>query len=205
MRPNKMTWLAVAALLAAAPAFAQTAQTNMSGLKLSGDKPIQIESDKLEVRQEENLAIFTGNVRVVQGPTLLKAGLLKVYYIKDAAAGKNGAKSTSTSASMAGPALGGSTNIDHLEVDGTVYLKSDDQVATGDRGTFDMKSQVLVLTGSKVVLTQGDNILTGCKLTVQMKSGLANVDGCAKSGSSGRVMMSISPDSTKNPDAAKKP
>ena len=102
MRPNKMTWLAVAALLAAAPAFAQTAQTNMSGLKLSGDKPIQIESDKLEVRQEENLAIFTGNVSVVQGPTLLKAGLLKVYYIKDAA-GKNGAKSTSTSASMAGP------------------------------------------------------------------------------------------------------
>lgn len=202
MRPNKMTWLAVAALLAAAPAFAQTAQTNMSGLKLSGDKPIQIESDKLEVRQEENLAIFTGNVSVVQGPTLLKAGLLKVYYIKDTG-GKDGAKSSG--AAMAGPALGGSTNIDHLEVDGTVYLKSDDQVATGDRGTFDMKSQVLVLTGSKVVLTQGDNILTGCKLTVQMKSGLANVDGCAKSGSSGRVMMSISPDSTKNPDAVKKP
>ncbi len=56
MRPNKMTWLAVAALLAAAPAFAQTAQTNMSGLKLSGDKPIQIESDKLEVRQDQVFA-----------------------------------------------------------------------------------------------------------------------------------------------------
>ena len=39
----------------------------LSGLKLSGDKPIQIESDKLEVREAENIAIFTGNVSVVQG------------------------------------------------------------------------------------------------------------------------------------------
>lgn len=196
MRPNNMKWLAATAFLAAAavPAFAQSTQTSMSGLKLSGDKPIQIESDKLEVRQEENLAVFTGNVSVVQGPTLLKAGILKVYYLKDKAAGKDGSKS----AAMAGPALGGSTNIDHLEVDGAVYLKSDDQIATGERGTFDMKSQVLVLTGSKVVLSQGDNVLTGCKLTVQMKSGLANVDGCGKSGS-GRVMMQINPDSTKKP------
>ncbi|TIU87032.1 MAG: LPS ABC transporter substrate-binding protein LptA, partial [Mesorhizobium sp.] len=40
----------------------------------------------------------------------------------------------------------------------------------------------------EVVLSQGDNVLKGCKLTVQMKSGLANVDGCG-----GRVMMSFTP------------
>lgn len=191
MRPSSSIRLIAAAtalmLAGAVPALAQsdgananTANSTMSGLKLSGDKPIQIESDKLEVRQEDNVAVFTGNVSVVQGPTLLKAGLMKVYYVNDG-----------------GSATTGSANIDHLEVDNKVYIKSDTQVATGDRGTFDMKSQVLVLSGSKVVLSEGANVLVGCKLTVQMKTGLAQVDGCAKGGSGGRVMMSITPGSQK--------
>ena len=58
-------------------------QGRLSGLKMSGDEPIQIESDQLEVREKENIAIFSGNVSVVQGPTLLKAGKLTVYYAKD--------------------------------------------------------------------------------------------------------------------------
>ncbi|RWQ62168.1 LptA/OstA family protein [Mesorhizobium sp.] len=164
------------------PALAQSKATSqLSGLKLSGDKPIQIESDKLEVRQADSVAVFTGNVSVVQGPTVLKAGKMTVYYVKDARAAAKGTEA-------AGAAMTGSANIDRLEVANKVYIKSDDQVATGDRGTFDMKTEVLVLSGSKVVLSQGDNVLVGCKLTVQMKSGLAQVDACG-----GRVMMSITP------------
>lgn len=176
----------LALVLGTAPSLAQSKATSqLSGLKLSGDKPIQIESDKLEVRQAESVAVFTGNVSVVQGPTVLKAGKMTVYYVKDAGAAKDAA---AKGAAAAGAAMTGSANIDHLEVDNKVYIKSDDQVATGDRGTFDMKSEVLVLSGSKVVLSQGDNVLVGCKLTVQMKSGLAQVDACG-----GRVMMSITP------------
>ena len=47
---------------------------------------------------------------------------------------------------------------------------------------------MLVLSGKEVVLSEGDNVLVGCKLTVQMKTGLAQVDGCG-----GRVIMSITP------------
>jgi len=168
---------------AAAPSRAQSsATTQPSGLKLSGDKPIQIESDKLEVHQAESVAVFTGNVNVVQDPTVLKAGKMTVYYVKD----PSGAAKAGTQA--AGAAMTGSANIDHLEIEDKVYIKSDNQVATGDRGTFDMKTEVLVLSGSKVVLSQGDNVLVGCRLTVQMKTGLAQVDACG-----GRVMMSITP------------
>ena len=52
------------------------------------------------------------------------------------------------------------------------------QVATGDKGTFDMKTEILTLSGKEVVLSEGSNVLTGCKLTVDMKSGLAQVEGC---------------------------
>ncbi|MGB3391232.1 MAG: LptA/OstA family protein [Pseudaminobacter sp.] len=155
----------------------ESAQGRLTGLSLSGKEPIQIESDKLEVREAENVAIFTGNVSVVQGPTLLKSGKMTVYYVKDG-----------------GSAATGSANIDRLEVDGKVYVKSNAQVATGDRGTFDMKTEVLVLSGKEVVLSEGSNVLVGCKLTVQMKTGEAKVDGCKKGESgSGRVMMSITP------------
>ena len=79
---------------------------------------------------------------------------------------------------MAGSATTGSANIDRLEVDGKVYVKSETQVATGDKGTFDMKTEILTLSGKEVVLSEGSNVLTGCKLTVDMKSGLAQVEGC---------------------------
>lgn len=166
-------WLA----LAVSQATAQTgtaADGSLSGLKMSSDEPIQIESDRLEVREKENMAIFSGNVNVVQGPTLLKAGKLTVYYV-----------------SGTGSATTGSAAIDRLEVDEKVYVKSDDQIATGDRGTFDMKTELLVLTGEKVVLSQGENVLTGCKLTVDMKTSQANVEPC----SGGRVIGVFTPGS----------
>lgn len=187
MRRSNSARLAAAAsilvLLGVAPALAQSGSTSqLSGLKLSGDQPIQIESDKLEVHQADSAAIFSGNVTVNQGPTLLKAGKMTVYYVKD----PNASKSAAAGAS----AMTGAANIDHLVVENKVYIKSNDQIATGDTGTFYMKTQVLTLQGKEVVLSQGDNVLKGCKLTVQMKSGLANVDGC---GTGGRVIMSITP------------
>lgn len=163
-------------LIAAAPAaMAQQQGGQMTGLKLEGDKPIQIESDHLEVHENDGIAIFTGNVAVKQGEMLLRSGKMTVYYDN-----QGGATST------------GSANIDRLEVENKVYVKSETQVATADTGTFDMKSEVLVLSGKEVVLSEGDNIIVGCKLTVQMASGLANLEGCGDSGG-GRVRMLLKP------------
>ena len=160
-----------------------------SGMKLSNDKPIQIESDKLEVHDKDNTAIFTGNVNVVQGTTLMKAGRMVVYYIKGANGTTEGGKTESAVGSTIG---GGSSNIKSIDVDGKVYVKSDNQIATGDHGTFDMQSQVLVLEGDQVVLTQGDNVVIGCKLTANLKTGLSNLDGCG-SGGKGRVKVLLTP------------
>lgn len=173
------------ALAGGAAAQEQPAQQPSGGLiaslKLSNDTPIQIESDKLEVQDTQNTATFTGNVSVVQGNTMMKSGKMIVFYIPTDS--KNGKQSAI-----------GSSGIDRLEVSDKVYVKSDDQVATGDVGTFDMRNEILTLSGAEVVLSQGPNVLVGCKLTVQMRSGLANVDGCVKDGASNpRVIMSITP------------
>jgi lipopolysaccharide export system protein LptA len=203
--------LAPALLLGGAfaqPAFAQdntpAPAATENGPKLSNDKPIHIESDRLEVHQNQNEAIFTGNVNVVQGDTLLKAGRMVVYYVKskpgDAKGDKDnkGATSNSTGKSDVGTggiALGGASDIDHIEVDGKVYVKSQDQQATGDRGTFDMKSQILTLSGDKVVLTQGQNVVVGCKLVANLKTGQSKLNGCGGNGAGtpGRVKMLLTP------------
>lgn len=160
-------------------ALAQERTSNFSGLQLQGDKPIQIESDKLEVRDADSVAVFTGNVSVVQGDTLLKSGKMTVHYKK-----KEGADTASAT-------MPGGGNIQRMEVDGKVYVKTKTQVATGDRGTFDMDTEIMTLTGSEVVLTEGQNVIVGCKLTVEMKTGAAKLDGCGSG--SGRVKMLLSP------------
>jgi lipopolysaccharide export system protein LptA len=170
---------AVLALMSGHALAQESTEGRLSGLKLEGNKPIQIESDRLEIREADSIAIFSGNVAVVQGPTTLKAGKMTVHYAKDG-----------------GSAATGSSSIERIEVDEKVYVKSNAQTATGDRGTFDMKTEVLVLSGDEVVLSEGPNVLVGCKLTVQMRSGEATVDGCKTAGSStGRVQMSITPSS----------
>ena len=168
------------------------------GIKLSGDQPIQIDADKLVVHDNEGTATFTGNVTVVQGATLLKAGSMIVYYVKGAKKDATGKDTTGKDHRCDAPkttgvtGAGASQDIDHLEVNDKVYVKSEDQVATGDHGTFDMKTEVLVLTGDKVVLTQGDNVAVGCKLTAQLKTGEAQLESC-KSGQTGRVSIVVAP------------
>lgn len=164
----------------------------LGGLQLSGSKdPVQIDADRLEMRDRDGTAIFTGNVSVVQGPVMLKAGKMQVFYSKSNEKSSDDASSGKAATDSIGGAGLGASGIERLEVDGKVYLKSGTQVATGDAGVFDAKTQTIVLTGKKVVLSDGDNIATGCKLTANTQTGKAFLESCK--GSSGRVSIILSP------------
>lgn len=167
--------ITVAALClgAAAPAFAQNTTRQMDGMKLSNDEPIQIESDQLEIKEQEKRAYFTGNVKVVQGGTTMRAGKMTVLYT-----GEGGSMTS------------GNTDIDKIFMDDKVFLSSGEQQATADKGQFDMASQTFVLTGDQVVLSEGQNVFKGCKLTVLMNTGEAKLDSCG-----GRVEILLDPKS----------
>lgn len=154
-------------------AHAQTTTSNMEGLKLSNDQPIQIQSDQLEIKDQEKKAFFTGNVQVVQGTTTMKAGKMTVLYKGE------GASVTS-----------GSADIDKIYLDETVFLSSGTQQATAEKGEFNMASQTFVLEGKQVVLSQGTNVFKGCRLTVLMETGQAKLDACG-----GRVEIMLDPKS----------
>lgn len=158
------------------------------GLKLSDSKdPIAITAEKFEMRDKEGVAVFTGDVAVKQGDIMLRAGRMQVFYAKSKE-GDDKPKGGIGGLSGAGLGAGG---IEKLLVDGKVYLKSGTQVATGDAGVYDAKAQTMVLTGKKVVLSDGDNIATGCKLTANTQTGKAFLESCK--GQPGRVSIILSP------------
>lgn len=55
-----------------------------------------------------------------------------------------------------------------------------------------MKTEVVELTGDRVVLSEGKNVFVGCKLTVYMKTGEAKLESCGK-----RVRIQLDPKSRK--------
>ncbi|AYG65023.1 MULTISPECIES: LptA/OstA family protein [unclassified Rhizobium] len=180
------------AFFAAAEAGAQSTTSSMPGLALSSDQPIQIESDKLEIHDQESQAVFTGNVKVVQGTTTMQAGRMTVFYKKKQPAdAKQADNPVAKAAKEQNQSLvSGDANIDHILVTDKVYLVSGTQTATAEDGSFDMANQLAILKGKKVVLTDGPNVFTGCQLTVHMATGEAQLDSCG-----GRVQIQLDPKS----------
>lgn len=169
-------------------------QTNF-GVNLSGGKePVELNADDLEMRDKEGIAIFTGNVSVVQGDRIMRTSKLIVHYAKapDNEDSKADPKSNNSKANSGKAGAGGlgATGVEKMEASGKVYIKTATQVATGDEGIFDGKSNIMVLTGKRVVLVDGDNVATGCKLTAHMDTGKAFLESCkSSSGKKGRVSI----------------
>lgn len=172
------------------------------GVNLSGGKePVKIDADNMEVHDKDSTAILTGNVSVEQGDRILRGGKMIVYYNKDdkqpkdaegAAAG--GGKKHKAKAQPGGL---GATGIDRLEISGKVYIKNGKQIAVGDNGAFNAKTNIMVLTGPKVVLTDGENVATGCKLTAHMDTGQAYLESCSSARRQGRVSVIVNRDGQK--------
>jgi lipopolysaccharide export system protein LptA len=162
------------AMVAGAPA--QTAQSAapvqtgvpnaLQGFSKNRDQPVKIESASFEVRDKDKVGTFSGDVHLSQGDTTLRCKTLVVYY--------EGHGSAALKAAQPGP--GGKQQISRLEAKGGVIINQKDQTATGSTGVFDMKTNTVTLSGN-VVLTQGQNVLQGERLIVDLTSGVSRVEG----------------------------
>jgi lipopolysaccharide export system protein LptA len=167
-------------------AFAQSQVGGFGALSgANSKKPIDIESDRLEVDDKKHIAIFTGSVSATQGDYNLTAPRLDVFYEnKDStspqpqtsAPGKPPVNKASQQVAPSDPISNG--QIDHIHAyGGTVVVKSakDEQQATGEDAYYDVKAQKITMTGKKVVLTQKKNIVEGKKLIVDLNTSQATV------------------------------
>ncbi|MFC5067573.1 LptA/OstA family protein [Flaviflagellibacter deserti] len=167
--------LPLLAALSTSPSLAQQAVTDaFKGFSGRSDQPVKIEADRLDVRESDQAAIFTGNVFVQQGDSTLRSSKLTVFYDNKPAA-KGAAPAAAAASSQAG------RNIRRIEAEGSVVVQSKDQHATGDRGIFDLPSNTVTVTGN-VVLTQGQNVLRGNKLVVDLTTQQSKLESAASGG-----------------------
>jgi lipopolysaccharide export system protein LptA len=193
----------------APPLGAQTLSNSFGGLSQSSNEPIDIESDVLVVQDKQKLATFKGNVKAVQGTTTLRAKELNVHYVGgggiapgDKQEGVSQAAPAPQGDAQAGAgAMADKSNaqITKIEAKGNVVITSeDDQTTTSDWALYDVPTQ-LVTVGGNVVLTQGENVLKGDKLVIDLKTGESRFENSGNDAAGGRIRALFMPK-----DAAKK-
>jgi lipopolysaccharide export system protein LptA len=140
--------------------------------------PINIEANYLEVKDKEKVAIFTGNVVVVQGDTTMRCKELHVFYEGSALGTDPRQKVPATKSQQKSESA---QRIKRLIAIGGVIVIAKDQKAVGDKGTFEMATNIVVLDGN-VVVTQGQNIMNGDRLTVDLTNNTSKLDGVKQQG-----------------------
>ena len=173
---NLMRCVATILMLAfASAAYAQVSGQAFEGFRGNSKDPVQIEADQLEVLDGEARAVFKGNVKVRQGSSIITTSRLDVRYLKGSAGGQN--------------------DIERLIMTGGLIATSKDNTVTAEKGTYEVQTENIVLTG-KVVVSQGDSVATGCKLVANLKTNQARLEAC-KGG--GRVKSIFTPGAKPKP------
>lgn len=177
-------FLPALAILACLATGANAQQAGLpGGFKHDSSQPIKISADNLEVRQNEQIAIFTGMVDAIQGDVRMQAEKLVVTYDPDAEA-ENEAGA-----------------IRRVRADGDVFISSQDNSAQGNWADYDVPSGVITM-GDEVFLTQGpENAIGGSTLRIDLNTGVAQLSGgmvgdfpaSSAPATGGRVQMIINP------------
>ena len=144
-------WTALFALLLAAPLAAQT-NIDLGGITTNPKAPVEVAADSLSVDQETGTAIFEGNVVIGQGDLRIGASRAQVVY--DGATG----------------------NIASFEASGGVTFATATEAAEAQNANYDLINGKLVLTGD-VILTQGPSALSADRMTIDVKTGNAQMEG----------------------------
>ena len=161
MKIAKLIWLLSLLLVLPTPGFSKTGDNQ---------QPIYVEADSLEVRDNDNISIYTGNVKLTQGSLEIQADLLTLY---------SDDNNTFTLMKMSGlPATFRQLNDSNLEITGEA-LKME---------YSESESTLLLIDNAK--LTQGVDIIESNKINVNTNSNDIEAGGVEPDN---RVHMLIQP------------
>ena len=147
-------------LLAVAPAFSQSGSQSGSSIKNhDANAPVDVASERIEVQDRANRAIFSGDVVATQGNLRLNSARLTVVYANS----------------------GNNAQIQRLEASGGVTLRSPTETARGQFAIYDLGRRLVTMIGG-VTLDQGANHVQGGRLVLDLDSHRAVMDGGARTG-----------------------
>jgi len=146
--------LAAALGMAAFVPLAAVAQTVVfGGIRADTSAEVQVSADSLTVDQTDGSAVFSGDVVVTQGEMRLAAAQVRVEYASD-----------------------GQREIKQLLASGGVTLVSGGDAVQADSAEYSILDGTIEMIGN-VLLSQGGNVLSSERLTVNLVTGSATATG----------------------------
>lgn len=152
MRPVARALLPLAFALAA-PALAQVRHNSQA--------PVDFSAAHIELQDKANRAILSGGVTLKQAEMTLQAARMTVTYT--------------------GQVLSGSPQVSRFDAAGGVTITRPNQTARSQYAVYDLNKHVVTMLGA-VTLTQGGNTVSGGRLTLNLDTGRAVIDGSAVAG-----------------------
>lgn len=148
--------VAAAAALATTAGLAGVAGSAMGQSRHDTNAPIDFAAQSIELQDRANRAILSGGVRITQGNMTLTAARVTVSYT--------------------GQVIDGSPSVSRFDASGGVTVTRPDQTARAQYGVYDINRRVITMLGG-VTLTQGGNTVSGGRLTINLDTGRASIDG----------------------------
>ncbi len=130
----------------------------------NSNAPIDFGADHIELQDKANRAVLSGSVSVKQADMTLNSARMTVAYT--------------------GEVIGGNPQVSRLDASGGVTVRRPDQTAKSQYAIYDLNQRVITMLGA-VTLTQGGNTVNGGRLTMNLDTGRAVIDGSSVRGSSG--------------------
>ncbi len=158
------TGVASLSALAVSPAIGQSPPSALQGHNTNA--PVTVASDRIEVQDRADRAIFSGNVVATQSDLTLNAARITVAYTN-----RQGIQ------------------IERLDASGGVTVRSPSETARGQFAVYDLNNRLITLVGG-VTLTRGASRVSGGRLVIDLSTGRAVMDGAGPPGTSsqsGRV------------------
>ena len=144
-------------LVASAPLVrAQGADVAIGIASFDPDAPVEVTADELSIDQTTGVAVFEGNVLVVQADIRMTAELVTVLYSRDES--------------------GGATGVSEVQATGGVTIVTPTDAAESTEAIYAVNTGFVTMTGD-VLLTQAQTALSGEKLTLDLNAGTGRMEG----------------------------
>ena len=118
--------------------------------------PIDFSAQTIELQDRANRAVLSGGVTIRQGNMTLTAGRMTVAYT--------------------GQVIEGSPQVSRLDGSGGVTVDRPGQKAKSQFAVYDLNRRVITMIGG-VTLNEGDNTINGGRLSINLDTGRATIDG----------------------------
>lgn len=152
-------------------------------LSLSGGQKVSVTTSSSEITARERIdydlpgktLVARGDAVVVEGDRRLSGDVITIRFTEDAK---------------------GRLQPQRIEADGNMRMVTPDETITADHGTYDTKDELATASGSVQIL-QGSNRLSGCQVTMNLRTSVSRLTACPGESGASRVQGVILPNTLK--------